>query len=262
MADYTLPLSRVGPREIALVGGKGAGLGALIDAGFPVPEGFVVTTAAYRDFLDVTGLAGRPAAELHERIPQVPVPERIAASVLAAYAGIDGAVAVRSSGTAEDLADASFAGQHDTYLAVDGGRASSTPSATAGPRSGRRERSPTASARGGTRASWRWPSSSRRWWTPSGPGCCSPPIPSAGGATTWWSRRCAVSARIWSRARSAVSTSSWTRRPHAGSAGRRRYRTPTSWCGSAARSRRCSAARRTSSGPARPVGSSSCRPGR
>lgn len=123
MADYTLPLPRVGPREIALVGGKGAGLGALINAGFPVPGGFVVTTAAYRDFLDATGLAGRPAAELHERIPQVPVPERVAAAVLAAYAGIGGPVAVRSSGTAEDLADASFAGQHDTYLGVDGGQA-------------------------------------------------------------------------------------------------------------------------------------------
>ncbi|MFP5073041.1 PEP/pyruvate-binding domain-containing protein [Pseudonocardia nantongensis] len=123
MADYTLPLPRVGPREIELVGGKGAGLGALIDAGFPVPEGFVVTTAAYRDFLDATGLTGRPAAELHERIPQVPIPERVASAVLAAYAGIGGPVAVRSSGTAEDLADASFAGQHDTYLGVDGGQA-------------------------------------------------------------------------------------------------------------------------------------------
>ncbi len=124
MADYTLPLPRVGPREVALVGGKGAGLGALIDAGFPVPAGFVVTTAAYRDFLDVTGLAGLPAAELRERIPREPVPERIAAAVLAAHAELGGpAVAVRSSGTAEDLADASFAGQHDTYLGVDGGQA-------------------------------------------------------------------------------------------------------------------------------------------
>lgn len=120
MADYTLPLPHVGPREIALVGGKGAGLGALIGAGFPVPDGFVVTTAAYRDFLEATGLADRPAAELHERIPQAPIPERVAAAVLAAYAGIGGPVAVRSSGTAEDLADASFAGQHDTYLGVDG----------------------------------------------------------------------------------------------------------------------------------------------
>ena len=123
MADYTLPLSRVGPRETALVGGKGAGLGALIEAGFPVPGGFVVTTAAYRDFLDVTGLAGRPPAELRARIPREPVPERIAAAVRCAYAELGGPVAVRSSGTAEDLADASFAGQHDTYLGVDGEQA-------------------------------------------------------------------------------------------------------------------------------------------
>jgi phosphohistidine swiveling domain-containing protein len=120
VADYTLPLSRVGPREIALVGGKAAGLGALIGAGFPVPAGFVVTTAAYRDFLDTTGLAGHPARELHERIPREPVPDRIVAAVRAAAAGLRGPVAVRSSGTAEDLAGASFAGQHDTYLGVDG----------------------------------------------------------------------------------------------------------------------------------------------
>ncbi|TQM11981.1 PEP/pyruvate-binding domain-containing protein [Pseudonocardia kunmingensis] len=123
MADYTLPLSRVGPRETALVGGKAAGLGALITAGFPVPDGFVVTTAAYRDFLETTGLAGLPARELHTRIPREPVPDRIVAAVRAAAAGLHGPVAVRSSGTAEDLADASFAGQHDTYLGVDGEQA-------------------------------------------------------------------------------------------------------------------------------------------
>ncbi|OZM81321.1 PEP/pyruvate-binding domain-containing protein [Pseudonocardia sp. MH-G8] len=123
MADYTLALSHVGRHDADLVGGKAAGLGALIGAGFPVPDGFVVTTAAYRDFLDTTGLAGRGPQELHERIPCAPVPERIVAAVRAAGAGLRGPVAVRSSGTAEDLAGASFAGQHDTYLGVDGEQA-------------------------------------------------------------------------------------------------------------------------------------------
>ncbi|SFO49208.1 pyruvate, water dikinase [Pseudonocardia ammonioxydans] len=129
MADYTLPLGRVQPGgrariDTALVGGKGAGLGALVEAGFPVPPGFVVTTAAYRDFLDATGLGGRPAAELRERIPRQAVPSRIADAVLAGYTGLGApAVAVRSSGTAEDLAGTSFAGQHDTYLDVSGPQA-------------------------------------------------------------------------------------------------------------------------------------------
>jgi phosphoenolpyruvate synthase/pyruvate phosphate dikinase len=98
-----------------LVGGKAVGLGHLVRQGLRVPPGFVVTTAAYREAL----AGGRP----------VEVGERLAAEIAAAYRrlGGDGApVAVRSSATAEDTAEASFAGEHDTYLWVRGAEAVAT----------------------------------------------------------------------------------------------------------------------------------------
>ncbi|MFL1376311.1 PEP/pyruvate-binding domain-containing protein [Nocardiopsis protaetiae] len=92
-----LDLTAIDPRRRDLVGGKAAGLAALIGLGERVPDGFCVTTWAHRD--------GE-------------VPER---EVLAAYARLGGGpVAVRSSATAEDLPDASFAGQQDTFLGVSG----------------------------------------------------------------------------------------------------------------------------------------------
>lgn len=119
--SYAASLSRVRSTDHDLVGGKAAGLGALIGHGFPVPEGFVVTTAAYRDFLRAAGLSGLPPAELYARIPSTQFDERVAAQVRAAYADLGRpTVAVRSSATAEDLADASFAGQYETYLEVSG----------------------------------------------------------------------------------------------------------------------------------------------
>ena len=90
-------LAEIGSDALALVGGKALGLSALIRAGFDVPAGFVVTTEAFRD--------GRVDVE----------------SLRAALEELgDAAVAVRSSATAEDLPDASFAGQQDTYLGVHG----------------------------------------------------------------------------------------------------------------------------------------------
>jgi rifampicin phosphotransferase len=123
-----------------LVGGKGANLGLLAQAGFPVPAGFTITTAAYAAFLAADGLGERVQgmvagldfdhAEALERVTSEiralvaghDVPAEIAAEVLAAYRemGAGTYVAVRSSGTAEDLADASFAGMHDTYLDICG----------------------------------------------------------------------------------------------------------------------------------------------
>ena len=124
MDPYTLHLRDVGPGDVALAGGKAAGLTALVRAGFPVPSAFVVTTAAYTDFLAASGLDGGDPQRLHERIPHAPVPAEIAASIVTAYSGLGAAaVAVRSSGTAEDLAGASFAGQYDTYLSVAGEQA-------------------------------------------------------------------------------------------------------------------------------------------
>ena len=125
--------------DVAFAGGKGAGLGELTSIGVPVPPGFVVTAPAYFQFLDSAGIrpqAGRllsgldvndsaalerAAAELRGLISGAEMPADIAAETAAAYRAMsEGLVAVRSSATAEDLADASFAGQQDTYLNIEG----------------------------------------------------------------------------------------------------------------------------------------------
>ena len=123
-----------------LVGGKGANLGLLTKAGFPVPPGFTVTVPGYADFLATDGLGRqiealadgldheyaeeleRVTAKVRDLITSRDLPEGIASQIRAAYAelGDTSYVAVRSSGTAEDLADASFAGMHDTYLDIAG----------------------------------------------------------------------------------------------------------------------------------------------
>ncbi|MEU7816502.1 PEP/pyruvate-binding domain-containing protein [Pseudonocardia sp. NPDC049154] len=125
---HTLPLTD-GPRILdlaaaadpALVGGKAASLGRMIRAGFPVPPGSCVTTVAYRTVADpvVRPLldAGAAPADLREAVRSAPVPAELAAKIRALA---DGPVAVRSSATAEDLPDASFAGQQDTFLDVEG----------------------------------------------------------------------------------------------------------------------------------------------
>ncbi|MDO5067193.1 MAG: PEP/pyruvate-binding domain-containing protein [Propionibacteriaceae bacterium] len=97
-----VPLNRLGKDDLPLVGGKAAGLGELIRAGLPVPEGFCITTDAHRAAPDGT------------------VPEALAARIMAATARLGGPVAVRSSATAEDLPEASFAGQQETVLGVVG----------------------------------------------------------------------------------------------------------------------------------------------
>ncbi|MEV0087697.1 PEP/pyruvate-binding domain-containing protein [Saccharopolyspora sp. NPDC050642] len=126
--------------DLALVGGKGASLARLAGAGLPVPPGFDVTTVAYRDFAATAGLQERILAAVAEVDPdrpetaqaasekiqqwfaESPVPAEIAEAVGAAYAGMgeDVPVAVRSSATAEDLPEMSFAGQQDTYLNIRG----------------------------------------------------------------------------------------------------------------------------------------------
>lgn len=104
-----------------LLGGKGASLARLSEAGLRVPPGFVVTTAAYRSAIGRVVAADEPA-RVRELIANHPVPDALAAAVADAYAalGSDAAVAVRSSSAAEDSADHSFAGEHDTYLWVRG----------------------------------------------------------------------------------------------------------------------------------------------
>lgn len=98
---------------LASVGGKALNLGVMLRAGLPVPNGFVLTTEAYRAFVEANALGTDRAA-----FEVAPVPTRLVDEIVAVYGG--GAVAVRSSATAEDLPDASFAGQQDTYLNVRG----------------------------------------------------------------------------------------------------------------------------------------------
>ena len=128
-APLVLPLEAVDPTDpdtLGRVGGKAANLGALVRAGFPVPAGVCLTTAAYRravgSALDALLAEGTDSAGLAEKaraaVLAVPVPDEVADAVRATCP--DGPVAVRSSATAEDLPDASFAGQQDTFLNIVG----------------------------------------------------------------------------------------------------------------------------------------------
>src|SRR5262245_4869497 len=121
----------------SLVGGKGSNLIALTAGGFPVPPGFVVTAMAYQRFLEgVVGLNNELAAfdyqnpdrlpeqcrTLRERLARIPLPAEVQAAIRRARDRFErgAAFAVRSSSTFEDLAQAAFAGQHDTYLNIRG----------------------------------------------------------------------------------------------------------------------------------------------
>src|SRR2546428_1879215 len=107
--------------DLPEAGGKGANLGELRRAQFPVPDGFVSTTAAYARAAESAGVAGEAPATARGRLAASPVPAGIADAVREAYRAFGApAVAVRSSATAEDLPDASFAGQQDTILGVAG----------------------------------------------------------------------------------------------------------------------------------------------
>src|SRR3989475_2218611 len=107
--------------DLPEAGGKGANLGELRRAGFPVPDGFVITTAAYALAAEAAGVTGDSPATARVRLAASPVPAGIADAVREAYRAFGApAVAVRSSATAEDLPDASFAGQQDTILGVAG----------------------------------------------------------------------------------------------------------------------------------------------
>ncbi|MGI9058735.1 MAG: PEP/pyruvate-binding domain-containing protein [Ktedonobacteraceae bacterium] len=127
--------------QLLQVGGKGASLARMAAAGLPVPPGFYVTTAAYRRFVEENGLqekilaavsaaTGDDPTELEEASRQIGqlfaqgmIPDEIAAEIVRAYGALGGGdlpVAVRSSATAEDLPEMSFAGQQETYLNMQG----------------------------------------------------------------------------------------------------------------------------------------------
>jgi len=146
--EYIVDFSTVGMGDVARVGGKNASIGEMIAnlsaAGVRVPGGFATTADAYRAFLAQDGLGDRirelladvdgddvvKLAERGKRVRELllaaPLPERLRAELRDAYAamcaeaGGEVAVAVRSSATAEDLPEASFAGQQETYLNVCG----------------------------------------------------------------------------------------------------------------------------------------------
>lgn len=137
---FTLPFEAISRHELATVGGKGANLGALTQAGIPVPPGFCVTTSAYDRFMsglpDATVLfqaldaldgkdvaqARRAAEAMRAALAHQPLPPDVARGVITAWQalGPQYPLAVRSSATAEDLPGASFAGQQDTYLNIQG----------------------------------------------------------------------------------------------------------------------------------------------
>jgi len=137
---YILPLSNH-LATLENVGGKGMSLSKLTAAGIPVPDGFHVTTDAYRQYVENNGIEPQIAALLDgadpgnitglETVSQKiagifaagEIPWELENTILSAYATMEGApVAVRSSATAEDLPEASFAGQQETYLNIQGGR--------------------------------------------------------------------------------------------------------------------------------------------
>jgi pyruvate,water dikinase len=114
-------LRAVTAADVALAGGKGANLGELIRAGFAVPEGFVLTTEAYAEAAREARLDPVDASDAAQRLRTLAVPDAIADAARRAYRDLGaGRVAVRSSATAEDLPGASFAGQQDTFLGVEG----------------------------------------------------------------------------------------------------------------------------------------------
>ena len=147
MVEYVVSLDKLGVHDVEHVGGKNASLGEMISnlagAGVSVPGGFATTSQAYRDFLELSGLndqihaaldaldvddvnaLAKTGAQIRQWIMEAEFPEKLNAEIRAAFATLsqgnpDMAVAVRSSATAEDLPDASFAGQQETFLNIRG----------------------------------------------------------------------------------------------------------------------------------------------
>ncbi|AZD84799.1 Phosphoenolpyruvate synthase [Pseudomonas chlororaphis subsp. aureofaciens] len=147
MVEYVVSLDKLGVHDVEHVGGKNASLGEMISnlagAGVSVPGGFATTAQAYRDFLELSGLndqihaaldaldvddvnaLAKTGAQIRQWIMEAEFPEQLNTEIRTAFAKLsagnpDMAVAVRSSATAEDLPDASFAGQQETFLNIRG----------------------------------------------------------------------------------------------------------------------------------------------
>lgn len=142
---YVVKFEDLSKSDIRIAGGKGANLGELTQAGIPVPPGFVVTAQAYEKFMDEAGINDKvmsileeidindtkalqaASKEIKELIIEAPIPEELVLFIREYYNELcqrvgedDVDVAIRSSATAEDLPEASFAGQQDTFLHVSG----------------------------------------------------------------------------------------------------------------------------------------------
>ncbi|KAF5074749.1 Phosphoenolpyruvate synthase [anaerobic digester metagenome] len=143
--EYVEFFEELKKEDVDIAGGKGANLGELTQAGIPVPPGFVITSATYQRFMDETGITQeimdildaldvnnnkelqKSAREIIKIITETPIPDEISSLIIEAYNALchrigkeNAFVAIRSSATAEDLPEASFAGQQDTYLNVKG----------------------------------------------------------------------------------------------------------------------------------------------
>ena len=145
MTRYVIPFNELRMSDVEKVGGKNASLGEMISqlpSSVRVPGGFATTAEAYREFLAHDGLADRinaaldaldvddvdalakTGAQIRQWIVDLPFPAKLEAEIKTAYDAItaegEGSFAVRSSATAEDLPDASFAGQQETFLNIHG----------------------------------------------------------------------------------------------------------------------------------------------
>jgi pyruvate, water dikinase len=148
MSNYVINFEQLRMTDVEQVGGKNASLGEMISqlagTGVRVPGGFATTAAAYREFLDHNGLAARiqkeleslniddvdalviAGAKIRQWIVDTPFPAKLEAAIKASYQALtkdsssEASFAVRSSATAEDLPDASFAGQQETFLNIQG----------------------------------------------------------------------------------------------------------------------------------------------
>ena len=147
MAEYVVSLDKLGNHDVEHVGGKNASLGEMISnlagAGVSVPGGFATTAQAYRDFLEQSGLnaqihealdaldvddvnaLAKTGAQIRQWVMEAEFPAELNEQIRTAFAAMANgndnmAVAVRSSATAEDLPDASFAGQQETFLNIRG----------------------------------------------------------------------------------------------------------------------------------------------
>lgn len=146
-SNRCVPFAELSRHDVSVAGGKGANLGDMVQAGLPIPPGFVIVAPAYREIVECSGLGGEifgildhldyhnceqlsaVEQQIREMFVDCLIPEALEASILESYRAMrdtDGPgvhqppVAVRSSATAEDLASASFAGQQDTFLNVVG----------------------------------------------------------------------------------------------------------------------------------------------